>query len=339
MTELPSSIQPDRKSLRTRIAIRLQFFVVAIWLALLATTLGRFHWILDLTTHFVVQYCALSLVLTTTAWVLRLRWTACFAAAAVVVLLSWIVPIYTSPITRGHVHGPLQGETIRLMSCNVLTSNLDHEPFRKLIESESPNIVLMMEIDANWHDRGIRPLKDRFPYQYVESREDNFGIALLSDRPLSDVLVREFDQNIPSIAAKLECNGELIQLVGTHPLPPMNGAMWRRRNQQFEAIANFVVEASAPTIVFGDLNCTSWSPFFQSFTKKASLIDSREGFGIQASWPTTLLLLPGRIPIDHVLHSKSLIVVDRRLGSYIGSDHLPVIVDFVVPRKIASPTE
>jgi endonuclease/exonuclease/phosphatase (EEP) superfamily protein YafD len=333
MTELPSSIQPDRKLLRTRIAIRLQFLVVAIWLALLATTLGRFHWILDLTTHFVVQYCVLSLVLATAAWVLRLRWTACFATAAFLVLSSWIVPIYTSPETRGLVHSPLQGETIRLMSCNVLTSNLDQEPFRKLIESESPNIVLMMEIDANWHERGIRPLQDRYPYQYVESREDNFGIALISDRPLSDVLVREFDQYIPSIAAKLECNGERIQLIGTHPLPPINGEMWRRRNQQFEAIANFVVEESSPTIVFGDLNCTSWSPFFQRFTQKASLIDSRHGFGIQPSWPTTLLLSPGRIPIDHVLHSQGLVVVDRRLGPHIGSDHLPVIVDFFVPRQ------
>lgn len=318
--------------------MRLQFLVISIWLALFATTLGRFHWILDLTTHFIVQYCALSLVLATAAWFLRLRWTACFAATAAVVLSSWIVPIYTSPITRGHVHGPLQGETIRLMSCNVLTSNLDHEPFRKLIEGESPNIVLMMEIGANWLDRGIRPLKDRYPYQYVESREDNFGIALLCDRPLSDVFFREFDQNIPSIAAKLECNGEQIQLIGTHPLPPMNDAMWRRRNQQFEAIANFVVEASSPTIVFGDLNCTSWSPFFNRFTQKASLIDSRDGFGIQASWPATLLLSPGRIPIDHVLHSQGLIVVDRRLGPHIGSDHLPVIVDFVVPSKNVSHT-
>jgi endonuclease/exonuclease/phosphatase (EEP) superfamily protein YafD len=34
-----------------------------------------------------------------------------------------------------------------------------------------------------------------------------------------------------------------------------------------------------------------------------------------------------RVPIDHLLHSDTLSVVDRRLGPAMGSDHFPLIVD------------
>jgi endonuclease/exonuclease/phosphatase (EEP) superfamily protein YafD len=37
-----------------------------------------------------------------------------------------------------------------------------------------------------------------------------------------------------------------------------------------------------------------------------------------------------RIPIDHCLVSPSVAIVDRRVGPPVGSDHLPVFVDFAI---------
>jgi endonuclease/exonuclease/phosphatase (EEP) superfamily protein YafD len=55
------------------------------------------------------------------------------------------------------------------------------------------------------------------------------------------------------------------------------------------------------------------------------LRDTRAGFGIQASWPTQIP--PLGIPLDHCLVSPELVVLDRRLGPAVGSDHRPVILE------------
>jgi endonuclease/exonuclease/phosphatase family metal-dependent hydrolase len=39
-----------------------------------------------------------------------------------------------------------------------------------------------------------------------------------------------------------------------------------------------------------------------------------------------------RIPIDHMLVSCSIGVASRRIERDVGSDHLPVVVDLVIPR-------
>ena len=50
---------------------------------------------------------------------------------------------------------------------------------------------------------------------------------------------------------------------------------------------------------------------------------------MQASFPAGMAVM--RIPIDHLLASCSIGVRDRRIGRDVGSDHLPVVVDLVVP--------
>jgi endonuclease/exonuclease/phosphatase family metal-dependent hydrolase len=61
----------------------------------------------------------------------------------------------------------------------------------------------------------------------------------------------------------------------------------------------------------------------------SGLISARRGFGILPSWPTQRPVLV--IPIDHVLVSSEIGVVDFRVGKGTGSDHLPVTVDLVLP--------
>jgi endonuclease/exonuclease/phosphatase (EEP) superfamily protein YafD len=82
-------------------------------------------------------------------------------------------------------------------------------------------------------------------------------------------------------------------------------------------------------LVMGDLNATPWSRPFRRLLRRSALCDSRAGFGVQASFPAASTLL--RLPIDHLLASCGVGVRARRIGRDVGSDHLPVIVDVVVP--------
>ncbi len=75
-----------------------------------------------------------------------------------------------------------------------------------------------------------------------------------------------------------------------------------------------------PLVIMGDL---------RTLTGRTGPCDSRAGFGLQASFPVDLPIL--RIPIDHVLVRCTIGIRDRRIARDVGSDHLPVIVDLVVP--------
>jgi endonuclease/exonuclease/phosphatase (EEP) superfamily protein YafD len=82
--------------------------------------------------------------------------------------------------------------------------------------------------------------------------------------------------------------------------------------------------SKGPVILFGDLNCSPWSYFFDKLLTEGDLSDSEQGFGAQASWCAWLIVPP--IPIDHCLVSKNISVEARETLPEVGSDHLPVLV-------------
>jgi endonuclease/exonuclease/phosphatase (EEP) superfamily protein YafD len=98
------------------------------------------------------------------------------------------------------------------------------------------------------------------------------------------------------------------------------------RNRQLVEIARFLAAQTGPLVLLGDLNTTPWNFYFQRLLADSGLRSSAEGRGYQASWPGAPFLL--RIPLDHVLLSPELRVVRREIGPDVGSDHLPVIVEF-----------
>jgi endonuclease/exonuclease/phosphatase (EEP) superfamily protein YafD len=159
----------------------------------------------------------------------------------------------------------------------------------------------------------------------VEARSDHFGIALLSREPLERVrTVWLGSAKLPTVVAELRHGGRPLLLVGTHPPPPGNRSMATLRNEQLAAVASFVRQQTIPAVVAGDLNATSYSPFFQNLCASAGLRDSRQGFGIQASWTPRLPVL--ELAIDHCLVPPAIHVADRRVGPHLGSDHRPVQV-------------
>jgi endonuclease/exonuclease/phosphatase (EEP) superfamily protein YafD len=80
----------------------------------------------------------------------------------------------------------------------------------------------------------------------------------------------------------------------------------------------------------GDFNATPWSPPYRRLLARSGLCDSRAGFGIQATFPAASSIV--RIPIDHLLASCSVGTADRHIERDVGSDHLPVVIDLVIPR-------
>ncbi len=91
-------------------------------------------------------------------------------------------------------------------------------------------------------------------------------------------------------------------------------------------IARYIAAHPGPALVLGDFNITSWSPHFQETLRLGRLKDSRQGFGLQPTWPVDKPWF--LVPIDHVLVTDGIAVHRCWRGPYIGSDHYPILMEF-----------
>ncbi|MEM6470438.1 MAG: hypothetical protein AAF802_12855, partial [Planctomycetota bacterium] len=105
-----------------------------------------------------------------------------------------------------------------VMTLNVLTSNQNTDAIVDAILASDAGLVALLEV-SEWHcDQIIPELDPEYPYRHLElDRQGNFGLALFSREPFDDIRVFQATPNIDSI--EVTWNG--IQVIATHPLPPM----------------------------------------------------------------------------------------------------------------------
>jgi len=273
--------------------------------------------------HFRVQYVVLGGCMVVATAALRLR--GYFDIAAISTLLN-ALPVVASLTARPGTE-TRDGIPIRVLVLNVHTENSSFEQVRRLIAAERPDVIGLVEVDRRWID-ALAPALTSYSGRIEEPRSDNFGIAFYA-RGDVDGKVLELASPLPNVIADVSVGASRFSVILTHPLPPMSGAAVQQQQAQFDAVAAQARAAARPALVMGDFNATPWSRPFVRLLERSGLCDSRAGFGVQTTFPSSSTLL--QIPIDHLLASCSVGVRDRRIGPDVGSDHLPVIVDLVVP--------
>ena len=312
---------------RVRAGLERQLRIIVL-LSCLCTVAGFFGAValpFELLSHFRIQYCVLQLLGCTYfsavgRW-LALIFTASFLAVNASLVLPWYYPAAEPPTDNSAAR-------LRILLSNVHTTNRRYPELIRLIEEEEPDVVALLEVDRSWI-KGLRNLAARYPFASTEPRDDNFGIAVYSRVEGTRFETVYFAApGIPSIAARFGPPGSETTLLATHTLPPVSLEYFGRRNSQLESIARFSALRDR-MIVIGDLNVTMWSPFHSRLIKLSGLRNTREGFGARPTWP--IPLLPLMIPIDHCLVSSDLFVAETRVATSVGSDHLPLIVDLLLP--------
>jgi endonuclease/exonuclease/phosphatase (EEP) superfamily protein YafD len=159
----------------------------------------------------------------------------------------------------------------------------------------------------------------------VEERDGNFGIALLSKYPLAaTAVVASEPLGLATIVATLDISGRRLQLIGTHPMIPLGPRNYAARNTQLTAVSDLLRRSEGARVLIGDLNTSMWGLNYRTLEARSGLRNVRRGFGVLPTWPTFLPF--AMIPIDHVLVSGEVGVLDVRTGPRIGSDHLPLLV-------------
>lgn len=315
-----------RRQARSRAAwSRIVWYLLVPGVLAVVLSLGaRWHWALELTTHFQVQYAiALFIPLVLALW-LRKKWTAVICAVAFGCVAWQVLPVYLPAEAAGE-----HGESVRFMLANVHTGNRDYQRLLEFVSAEEPDVIVLLEVDSQWL-QGLAELEAEYPQKVLRPRSDNFGLAIYSKLTLEDVETRELaDSQVPTVIAKVTIGDDRLTMIATHPLPPVGSLYANSRDQHLVALAQLAngLNVGTPAIVLGDLNTTPWSPRFADLLKSTTLRDSRQGFGIHATWP---LAGPLAIPLDHVLVTPNVAVLDRRIGESIGSDHRPVLIDVAI---------
>lgn len=298
---------------------------------------------LDLASHFRVQYLAGLVPAIVVALLLRLRICAivllgiALVHGTTVVRAAWPMPKETPGLAARADALPM-----RIVTSNLLTLTVDHAEQVSWLADVDPDVVVFQEYTPAWHDTLSNALDD-LPYRHAVPLDSAVGIALYSRWPIVDRATPIFGRGwSPSVTATLDVDGTRVEIVGTHPLPPLDGSMSTTNLGHVRDLAAHAADLSGPVVVAGDLNLTPWSHAFRTLVREGGLHDARRGHGVLATWSpvagTSVAAALARsplssLPIDHVLVRGGIAVDAVSVGAATGSDHRGFVADVRVPRE------
>lgn len=279
--------------------------------------------------HFRAQYCLILIPAIIIGAISHQSW--CFIWCVPLALnLALILPLF---FTSGQVQASPKN-ALKILHANLDHDNQDTTKAIEYIKSQKLDLVLLQEVTAKWLTAIETNLSQ---YQIIKSLplENSQGWAMLlpikssqlfeilatqiiklpaySNRALLEIIIRWGNREVAilsfSVARPGESNFQAVEF--------KEAAQWSLRQQK---------ENKREVIVIGDFNSTPWSSRFRKFQQDSNLRNSQRGFGLQPTWqsglPSVLM-----IAIDHCLHSQSITTTKRHIGSNIGSDHLPLVVE------------
>ena len=292
------------------------FCALAFMVTSLAPLGARAWWVLDLTTHFRLQYLAVGAVLLVLVAILR---KPAWCAALVVCLAISAAPLADYLPAAAAEGGDFRD--IRIMTVNLSLTDFRPRALLDIVVAESPDVLVLQEF-RNVFDERLRELDTLYQHRVKLPRRGPFGLALYSRYELAEPA--EFDLGgSPAMRARLRAPAGDFTLINVHLRAPMRPRLAAQRNRQLGLLAELRATLEGPLVVAGDFNVTPFSPYFSDLLAATGLRDARAERGFSTSWPTFLPLLG--IPIDHCLVTDDFAVVDLRRLPAFGSDHYPVL--------------
>jgi endonuclease/exonuclease/phosphatase (EEP) superfamily protein YafD len=221
-----------------------------------------------------------------------------------------------------------QGAAYTLLQMNLRWNVEDRAAAIRLIGRLQPDVVALEEAGEAWRPL-LDPLADRYPYRYDCGEPDTFGkLTLLSRRSFAADDAGTCDADDGFLSRAVNFNGSRVTIAVQHLRWPWPGRQW----QQLARLEDRLAALAAPTLIAGDFNAAPWSAFLERY---ALLSGTRIVPHVGPTWlplPLTAWLAPyAGLPIDNILASTDIEIIDVERPAATGSDHLPVIVTFAVP--------
>ncbi len=297
-------------------------------LGVVSMFLARRFWLADLLVNFQVHFLVCLLGCLFLLVLLRRQLTAALFLLGTLVLALPIIPYLKLPFQEVATVEPQDHERLyRALTYNVLQTNERFQDVADYVATERVDFLLLLEVDKTWSDEMDFELRDHFPHRFAKPRPDFQGLTYYSKLPWKSIRMVP-DLYEPTVEVVYELPEGRLTLLGIHPPHPIKPLFAEARNEFFRQLENYAAGLPGSVIITGDFNVTPWSPHFQDLLKNGRLSDSAAGRGIQNTWYMFPFLLAG-IPIDHVI-TRDIAVHQRHIGPPIGSDHRPILLEFLV---------
>lgn len=211
----------------------------------------------ELLSHFRLQYLVGALVCLT-IFALQKDKLRSLAAGLLLVINGYTVAnLYWSEGPSTFSGEISENKAHKILLSNVNSSNNEYQRLINLIQQESPDVLVLLEITDVWLD-SLQAIQSTYPYKKAIARSDNFGIAVFSKLPLDKADVRYWGiSGFPSLALQYQLagakTGEGITLLATHPLPPITEDMMQQRDTQLLQAAVEAAQSTGPVILLGTL--------------------------------------------------------------------------------------
>jgi endonuclease/exonuclease/phosphatase (EEP) superfamily protein YafD len=311
---------------------RLLLLAATVMVAVSLLPLGaRLGWVLDLTTHFRVQYLAPTVLLLVVA-LLRRKWGTVAALVAAGAVSAMPVLPYLPPLEGAAAANP-PGARITVAAVNVSFRQFSARRLLEILGETPPDVLLVVELTPH-AEEVLAALDTRYPQRFKLPAEGPYGIAIWSRFELESAEPFSLGR-IPAIEARVRGPGGVFTVLGVHLSAPTSPRRGEQRNQQLELLAAHSRGIAGPLVVAGDFNITPYSPFYTDWLAASGLTDTRRRRTLSVSWPAVSPILG--IPIDHVAVSEEFeILAHRRLPNF-DSDHYGVFAELALRAAPESP--
>ncbi len=256
--------------------ILFQFVLFGIALVSILPHLIPDLWFTDIFAHFKLQYVIILMFFLLPAALYPKR-KKLFLIVLILILIIWnswfIIPLYI----QDKIVFERSGETLSVLSINLLASNTNYSEAIQLIREKDPDVLLLLELSPQWETQ-LQELYPLFPFRQLFPQNNNFGIGMLSKLPMISEITYLGKDFSPSILGETQINGAFVSILATHPVPPVGRDRFEFRNEQLEEIAKLSNRDNGNLIIAGDLNISSYSRHFQNLIETGNLKDSRKGF-------------------------------------------------------------
>lgn len=186
------------------------------------------------------------------------------------------------------------------------------------------DVVVLQEATYTLSEQ-VKALQDEYPYQLHEPRHHAFGMIVLSRHQF--IAAEKIDVG-GTFAFKFSIEkyqGTPVTIYALHAMVPFN----MMRDLQLKSTAHHIADDNASRIIFmGDWNITPFSPKFDEILRISKLQHRDTSLYPVTTWPSFFALPILQIPIDQILFSPALKLVNKERGPVMGSDHYPLIATF-----------
>jgi len=285
--------------------------------AVAAAEAAPLGWPFELFAHFRAQYAAAALLLA-----VLLAWQRSPAlAVAALLLAAWQgLP----PVRRAIAAEPQDcgGPAFTVVTTNLDFRNHEQARFVEWLRTQPADLLVVQEVTPEW--AGTLEALREYPYRYLRTRTDPYGIGVLSRWPLKSVTPVDFaGDGLPSLSGVAVVEGRPVRFLGMHTHWPVLPALAKARDLSLGRAADLARAERLPMVMLGDLNLTPDAPAFGRLLEESGLRDAVIGVRWQPTWQAGFW--PLALRIDHVLVNGDLCVDRAEVGPSIGSDHRPVV--------------